>query len=75
MENNVTQLPRFRKAEDICENCIHCHIGKLENNFDLRSQKVYECRFESPSNIFTKEGMIIQPKMTIPNYWCSRFEK
>lgn len=71
----IKQLPRIRTAEDICENCLYCHVGELKGSLDIRSQKVLECRKDAPENVYTNQGVMVQPKMTIPGYWCSFFSK
>lgn len=75
MKDNVKPLPRIRNKEDICENCVHCFVGQVRGSLEIHAQKILECHYEPPTNVFTKDGIVIQPKMTLPGYFCSRFEK
>jgi hypothetical protein len=75
MSNQIKPLTRIRNKEDICENCLYCVTGELKGNLDIRSRNILECRAEPPQNIFANDGVIIQPKMTIPGFWCRLFEK
>lgn len=58
-----------------CKNCKHgFYIKNDKGIIDLNHSQILQCRRDPPQNIFTDRGVMIQPLVVDPNYYCGSFE-